>query len=82
MRRQAALSTTALPLVRTINNSRLKIAIMERGVSQTAIAKALGISVFRLSRIVRGRIEPTDDEQDRLSEILEQPRRKLFRVIA
>ena len=78
MPRQSA-TTTATPPPRA---SRLKIALVERGVTQCELAKRLRISPSRMNRLVHGRQQPTDDEQDQLAEILEQPRRKLFRVTA
>ncbi len=62
--------------------SRLKLAIVESGIPQSTLAARLRISPFRMSRIVRCHAAPTDDEQDRLAEILQQPRHKLFRVTA
>ena len=62
--------------------TQLKLAIVQSGIPQRLIAARLRISPFRLSRIVRGRQDPTPDEQDRLSEILDEPRRVLFKVVA
>jgi transcriptional regulator with XRE-family HTH domain len=62
--------------------TRLKIAIVKSGFPQRVIAARLRISPFRLSRIVRGRQDPTPDEQDRLAELLDEPRRVLFKVVA
>jgi ribosome-binding protein aMBF1 (putative translation factor) len=61
-------------------NTRLKLAIIKSGIPQGKIAHHLGISPFRLSRIVRGRQAPTDDEQDQLAELLREPRRVLFKT--
>lgn len=62
--------------------TRLKIAIVKSGFPQRVIAARLRISPFRLSRIVRGWQDPTPDEQDRLAEFLDLPRRELFKVVA
>lgn len=62
--------------------TQLKIAIAQRGYSQNLIARRLRMLPSRLSRIVKGRCEATDDEQDQLSELLRVPRGKLFRAIA
>ena len=63
-------------------NTRLKIAIVKSGRTQCAIADALRMSPYRLSRIVRGRQVPTPDEEDRLAEYLNQSRRALFKGVA
>jgi transcriptional regulator with XRE-family HTH domain len=78
MPRQSATTHPSLP----VGNSRLKLAIFERGIKQGDLAARLRISESKLSRIVHGRQTPTDDEQDRIAELLEQPRRKLFRGVA
>jgi hypothetical protein len=52
----------------------LKIAIIQSRIPQFVIAEKLRISIFRLSRIVCGRQQPTQDEQDRLAKILKEPR--------
>jgi plasmid maintenance system antidote protein VapI len=57
----------------------LKIAIIKSGRSQESLASTLRMSPFRLSRIVRGRQDPTPDEEDRLAELLRAPRHLLFR---
>lgn len=60
-------------------NTPLKLAIVEYEQPQFTIAEAIGISPYRLSRIVRGHQVPTPDEQDRLSELLKRSRRHLFK---
>jgi len=52
----------------------IKLAIIKSRIPQFVIAEKLRISIFRLSRIVRGRQQPTQDEQDRLAKILKEPR--------
>ena len=65
-----------------VSGTQLKAAIGKSGYSQNLIARRLRILPSRLSRIVRGRCEASDDEQDRLAELLRVPRGVLFRGIA
>lgn len=51
-------------------NTKLKLALIEHGVPQYVIAQRMGVSETRLSRIIRGRAQPTREEQKRLSELL------------
>ncbi|MCC6651695.1 MAG: helix-turn-helix transcriptional regulator [Candidatus Eisenbacteria bacterium] len=51
-------------------NLKLKLALLENGGPQYVIARKMGVSETRLSRIIRGRIEPTPAETARLSELL------------
>ena len=81
MARRLATTTTAARADRRVavrHNTTLKLAIVKHGIPQVRLADRMGMSQFRLSRIVRGRIEPTNDEQDRLAEILGVSRRSLF----
>jgi transcriptional regulator with XRE-family HTH domain len=71
-RSAAAIDSSPVP------NTRLKTAMFDYGRQQYAIADAVGMSPYRLSRIVRGRQDPTPDEQDRLAEFLKRSRRHLF----
>ncbi len=48
----------------------LKLAIAERGLVQADVAHDAGISESRLSRIVRGRVQPHDYELKHLSRVL------------
>lgn len=59
-------------------NVALKIAIVESGKKQRRIASLTRISEPRLSHIVRGRIEPNDDERARIARVLERPVDQLF----
>jgi transcriptional regulator with XRE-family HTH domain len=80
MARQAA---AAGPIsYRAVPHTKLKIAIVKRGLSQRRLAGHVRISESRLSRILHGHLEPTTDEQDRLADVLGEPRGSLFRVIA
>lgn len=63
-------------------NTRLKVAIVKSGQTQTTLAQQLRMSPWRLSRIVRGRQLPTPDEEDRIAERLNYPRRALFKGVA
>lgn len=56
----------------------LKMALMRRGVRQYDAARVLGITDTRMSRIICGRLEPTDDEKKRLAQLLQTPVEELF----
>ncbi len=56
----------------------LKMALMRRGVHQYDAARLLGITDTRMSRIICGRLEATDDEKKRLSQLLQTPIEELF----
>ena len=79
--RSAAIDDIPDPLP-PLGGTQLKIAIAKSGYSQNQIARRLRMLPSRLSRIVHGRYEATDDEQDRLAELLRVPRGVLFRGIA
>lgn len=57
---------------------RLKAAILALGRPQYELAKYFDGGETRLSRIVRGRAEPTDEDMRRLSELLGVPLAELF----
>lgn len=59
-------------------NARLKIQIYEVFRSQADAAMAIGIREDRLSRIVRGRAEPTRDEKRMISRKLRKKATELF----
>jgi transcriptional regulator with XRE-family HTH domain len=59
-------------------NSTLKLAIFNSGHSQIEIAKKVGIHETRLSKIVRGHVEPSADEQRVLARVLRKPAEELF----
>jgi transcriptional regulator with XRE-family HTH domain len=75
-------STAAALVPRRYGPTSLKLAIVASGIAQGDIAKHLRISIYRLSRIVRGHQAPTADEQDRLAELLRTSRRSLFRGVS
>lgn len=59
-------------------NATLKLAIFQSGRTQTEIAKQTGIDETRLSRIVRGHVEASEDEQKLIAKALKQPASSLF----
>ncbi|WP_437310753.1 helix-turn-helix domain-containing protein [Sorangium sp. So ce388] len=56
----------------------LKMALMHRGVRQYDAARLLGITETRLSRIMCGRLEATEDEKKRLAQLLQTRVEDLF----
>lgn len=61
---------------------RLVIAILDRDITQTEIAKKTGIHESRLSRIVNGHDEADDDEKKALAKVLRVPLDQLFPEVA
>ena len=59
-------------------NKKLKVAVVSSGRPQFEIAVAAGMSETKLSRIVRGRASPTEEEALRIARALEQPPEHLF----
>lgn len=59
-------------------NLPLKIALLETGKKQGRIARLLKISDTTLSRIVRGRREPTDEQRKALAEFLGRDASEIF----
>jgi len=59
-------------------NARLKIHIYERFNTQADAAMALGMREDRLSRIVRQRTAPTDDEKKLMAKKLRKKAEELF----
>lgn len=59
-------------------NVALKVAIVESGRSQRVLSRVARIPETRLSHIVRGRIEPTAKEMERISKALARPVDELF----
>jgi len=74
MPRQSATTTTTT----TTTVSPLKVAIVRSGIMQCDLARKARMTEQRLSRIVQGHLSASDDEQDRLSELLGVRRRALF----
>lgn len=63
-------------------NRALKIAILDHGTTQIALARAVGISEPRMSRIMRGHDEPTEDEKKAIAKILRRKVHELFSEVA
>ena len=59
-------------------NVNLKAAIFKSENTQTLIAKEIGMNRSMLSLLVMGRLVPTIEEKNKLSEILNVPVRSLF----
>jgi transcriptional regulator with XRE-family HTH domain len=59
-------------------NMRLKMALVGAGDRQFVLAARIGMSETRLSRIVRGRVEPTTDERKRIADALGLTEEELF----
>lgn len=63
-------------------NRRLKVAIIESGQSQRAIAATAGnIREVRFSDIVRGQVQPSPSERAAIAAVLGKPETALFDVI-
>ena len=56
----------------------LKIAIVRSEKSQRELARASDVPENRLSSIVRGWVEPRDDERQAIADALGQPADELF----
>lgn len=63
-------------------NVALKVAIVQSQKQQRAIARRARLSETRFSHIVRGRIEPTSKEKERIAKALSCPVTDLFPVAA
>lgn len=61
-------------------NIALKVAIIESGRKQQDIARAAGIPETRFSHIVRGRIDATAKERERIARALGRSQDDLFPV--
>lgn len=59
-------------------NFKLKFAIIKSFKNQIQIARDAEIQESRLSKIVNGYIEPTDDEMEKIAKALNMPKEKLF----
>jgi len=56
----------------------LKLAVLRSGVRQYVLASNLGVSESRLSRIIGGRVVPTEHERMRLAALLGRDESSLF----
>lgn len=68
-------------------NTALKFAIIESRMTQIGLAKRLSAKVPnmnepRLSKIVNGHIDPTDDEKHWIAKLLKRPIDQLFPGVA
>lgn len=63
-------------------NTALKVAIIESDTKQRVIARRLNIPETRLSHIVRGRVEPTDEERESIAKFLHKSENELFSEVA
>ena len=59
-------------------NKQLKIAIIERGLSQRQLAAAAGMHEATLSLIVNGVYNPSAGQREKIARILERPPEDLF----
>lgn len=59
-------------------NVALKVAIVESGLSQIEIAKALDVHESRLSHIINGHRTPNDTERKALARVLKRKPSQLF----
>ena len=56
----------------------LRGAILQRGLSQREISRLSNIAENRLSSIIRGWTQPTQEERQKLTSVLRQPEDILF----
>jgi transcriptional regulator with XRE-family HTH domain len=61
-------------------NIALKLAILSSGQTQTDIARKTGLTESRLSRIIRGHGDPTNEERRLIARALRSPMSRLFPV--
>ena len=59
-------------------NKNLKIAIIDYKEPGWRVAKQIGVSDSKLSKIVNGYILPTEEEMNRLAQVLGKGREELF----
>lgn len=51
-------------------NLALKIKIFERGITQRNLSKKVGVPESLLSMLVQGKYIPTDEEKEKIAEVL------------
>ena len=56
----------------------LKLAVIKSGKYQFEIALEAGISEVKFSKILKGRIEPNQNEKDKIAKVLGRPINELF----
>lgn len=71
----------AYTLLGVAMNLALKMAIHASGKRQKQIAKRAGLKEPRMSLIVNGVIEPSDDEQHRIARALNRTVAELFHIV-
>ncbi len=59
-------------------NLALKHALIDRQVPEYKTAQEAGIHYSRLSKFIYGLVSPSDDEKNRLSQVLGKPIKELF----
>ncbi len=59
-------------------NVALKVAVVQSGRRQLAIARLAKINEVRFSKIICARVEATEDEMQRLAKVLDAPVDQLF----
>lgn len=67
-----------MPAQKTRKNVALKVAIVEREITQREAARRARIPEVRLSMFVRGLATPTDTEQAALARVLRRQSAELF----
>jgi DNA-binding XRE family transcriptional regulator len=59
-------------------NIALKMAILNAGTTQVVVATKAEIHPSKFSNIIRGHIEPSDDEKRAIARVLRRPIQDLF----
>lgn len=58
---------------------KLKIAMLEKGISGRQLAREVGINESIMSLVVNGKYNLSPDQQERIARVLEKPIDQLFR---
>jgi transcriptional regulator with XRE-family HTH domain len=66
---------------KTRKNIALKVAIIQRDITQREVARRTGIPEVRLSMFIRGCVAATEDEKRALAKVLRRGATALFPVI-
>jgi transcriptional regulator with XRE-family HTH domain len=59
-------------------NSTLKTVLFSSGTTQLTVAQRTGIHESRLSKIIRGHVEPSETERKLIARVLRKPILELF----